>query len=476
MGRILHVVVIGGSAAGLFTALLFARSGHNVLVVEQESFPLTEDVEVAARSAFRASAPHLVQPHAVMAKCRELLLTYLPDVYAQLLASGVCEAPLSTQMQASLSDTAARPGDERFTFLMSRRSTIDWVLRRAALAQARVTMCQGLRVAGLLLGRGKAPQHVAGIRTSEGNIPADLVIDATGYRSPIDRWLSEAGMHPTQTLRAECGLAYFGRQYRLRSGIKPPGPATTRVVVGLNEFTVGLWSGDNGSVQIALVPLARDHRFKVLRDPGVFTRVLGTIPFYAAWLDALDPISDVYPMGAVQNTLRRLVVDGSPVVTGLLSVGDSVCTTNPTLGRGLTFALQGSVDLLEAAERYGDDRQTQALAVDGMVCEHILPFYQDQVSIDRARLAFLQHTIFEGPAPLPVASERVTYAQLRVAALFDPVALRAFWKIMGMIAHPETVYTDAEVISRTHAVLGQHGSGPSMVQPTRKQLLDALAS
>jgi hypothetical protein len=50
-------------------------------------------------------------------------------------------------------------------------------------------------------------------------------------------------------------------------------------------------------------------------------------------------------------TLRRLVVDGVPVVTGLHAVGDSVCTTNPTLGRGLSLALQGAVDPLDRDHR-----------------------------------------------------------------------------------------------------------------------------
>ena len=476
MTTALQVVVVGGSAAGLFTSLLLARAGHTVVVVEQESRQIANDVESAAKSAFRLTAPHIVQPHAVMARCRELLIERLPDIYAQLLAAGVCEAPLSTQMPASLPDTAFRPGDERLTFLMSRRATIDWVLQRATFAEARVTMRRGLRVTGLLAQGGEAP-HVTGIRTGEGNISADLVVDATGYRSPIDRWLEEIGAQPAPTLRAECGLAYFGRQYRLRPGLKSPGPPTTRLVVGLDEFTVGIWGGDNGSVQMALVPLAKDHRFKTLRYPEVFTRVLRTLPSYAAWLDVLDPISEVFPMGAVQNTLRRFVVGGSPVVTGLVAVGDSVCTTNPTLGRGLTFALRGAADLLDVIDRHGDDRTAQALAMDKMVSEHILPFYQDQIAIDCARLATLQHTIFNGPAPAPTPSisVRVTFAQLRAAAIFDPIAFRAFWKIMGMIVRPEEVYTEPEIVSRTHASLDQHGSGPFMTQPTREELLAALA-
>lgn len=95
-------------------------------------------------------------------------------------------------MPASLADTAAWPDDERLTMLMSRRSTIDWVLRRAILAEPGVTLCRGVRVVGLVAAPGKLP-HVTGVRTDQGDVAADLVIDATGRRSPIDRWLTEIG-------------------------------------------------------------------------------------------------------------------------------------------------------------------------------------------------------------------------------------------------------------------------------------------
>ncbi len=97
-----------------------------------------------------------------------------------------------------------------------------------------------------------------------------------------------------------------------------------------------------------------------MRDPAVFTAVLRTVPVYAAWLDVMDPITDVFPMAGLHNTLRCLVADGKPVVTGLHAIGDSVCTTNPTLGRGLVLALTGAADLADTLAESGADQAAQA--------------------------------------------------------------------------------------------------------------------
>jgi len=276
-------------------------------------------------------------------------------------------------------------------------------------------------------------------------------------------------------VQAECGLAYYSRHYRFRPGAVLPGPETTRMVLPLSEFTTGIWGSDNHTMLLVIAPLAEDHRFRRVTDPGVFTAVAGTVPVLARWLPVMDPISGIYPMGGLHNSMRRLATGGVPVATGLAAVGDSVCTTNPTFGRGLALALQGAADLTQLLGEYGDDQMGLAQALDTLVTRHIEPFYLDQATNDGQRLAELRHTLSGAPAPQTAPrQDRVTFAALRAAMPFDATVFRAFWRLMGMLAKPDDIYTDPGIVTRTQDVLRTLGTAPATIQPTRAQLQAAL--
>lgn len=447
----MRIVVAGGSAAGIFTALSLARAGHDVVMLDRDEITPADDVTAAGASAFRAGAPQIVQPHGVLPLCRELLMTSLPDVYDDLLAAGLVEASLPTQMPPTLQDRRELPGDDRLVLLLGRRSTLDWVLRRAVFAETGVTVRPGERVTSLLATSGRPPR-VTGVQTERGVVEADVVIDATGRRTPVDRWLDAIGAPPTSLRQDECGLAYYSRHFRVISDADRAVASTTRRLSLAASLTTGIWGGDNGTMVLVVAPLMEDKRFRNLTDPDVHAEVLRAEGF-GDWLDKLEPISDIYAMAGLSNTLRRLVVDGSPVALGLHAVGDSLCTTNPTFGRGLSFAMRGALDLVAAMDECGDNISGLPMELDRRITAHIAPFYEDQAANDRARLDALRHAIFGTPRPAQTTEPaRVSFTELRNAAMHDPVVFRAFWQVFGMLQDPEAVYCDPAVVERTRAV------------------------
>ncbi|OLT16549.1 hypothetical protein BJF78_14125 [Pseudonocardia sp. CNS-139] len=71
----------------------------------------------------------------------------------------------------------------------------------------------------------------------------------------------------------------------------------------------------------------------------MWDRALALVPGVAAERAAGEPITDVQVMSGLNDRRRTLAVDGEPVVTGLVAIGDAWASTNPSLGRGSTMGL-----------------------------------------------------------------------------------------------------------------------------------------
>jgi 2-polyprenyl-6-methoxyphenol hydroxylase-like FAD-dependent oxidoreductase len=138
-----RVVIVGGGVGGLSLALALGRSGHDVTVVERDPLPATADAEEAF-AAERRGAPQVHQTHGFLARILVELRQHFPDVLDDLLAVGGTTMP----MTAELGDP--QPGDEDLKVLIVRRTTFEWVLRRAALAQPGVRFLTGETVVGLV--------------------------------------------------------------------------------------------------------------------------------------------------------------------------------------------------------------------------------------------------------------------------------------------------------------------------------------
>ena len=138
-------------------------------------------------------------------------------------------------------------------------------------------------------------------------------------------------------------------------------------------------------------------------------------------------------MAGLLNRWREFVVDGRPVATGFIPIGDAVLCTNPLYGRGCATAFWGAHLMVDAIDAHPSDPEAMLLAYDAALRAEIYPWYRARSSRTpkrggRRRAAW--------PARIPTAIHRISAASCAPCSATgccpalrrDPVVLRAFFR------------------------------------------------
>jgi hypothetical protein len=146
---------------------------------------------------------------------------------------------------------------------------------------------------------------------------------------------------------------------------------------------------DNRTFSVVLIYDGDDIRLRELRHPTLFETTVNAIPLLRDWIEPArcEPITRVLPGGMLYNTYcGQLDEDGRPALPGMISIGDSVCTTTPLAGRGVALAFVQSRGLLWTLDQHGRDYEACAVAFDDWCSESIRPWFDDHVHTDAERL------------------------------------------------------------------------------------------
>lgn len=462
----MDVTVVGGGVAGLATALALARRGHEVIVVERDPTPMP----TSADEAFgwdRRGAPQVRHSHAFLGRLRNLLANHYPDIYADLLGEGATEMRFGDNIPTEMTNYEREPGDDEIVMLACRRTTFEWVVRRAALAEGRVHFLTGLGVEGVLAatGSGSAPL-VTGVRLSNGSeLASDLVIAAAGRRSIVPDWLAAVGAASIPEEVEDTGIVYFSRFYKLRFGHEYP-PRGGAIGGDLGYAKYGVFVGDNRTFSVTLACPTEDGVLrKMFADPDVFDTAARELVATAPWLDGrAEPITEaVCVMAGLLNCWREYVVDGEPVALGLLPVGDAVLCTNPLYGRGCSTAFWGADLIADAVNSHPHDLRALALAYDDALRAEIYPWYRASVEQDgearRVAAALLAGRDPDADATDPRTFMRGVFRDGLVPAIrSDAVVMRAFLRSFNLLSAPDAMATDVDISSRILAVWQDRGN------------------
>jgi 2-polyprenyl-6-methoxyphenol hydroxylase-like FAD-dependent oxidoreductase len=459
------IVVIGGGIAGLSSAMLLARDGHHVTVLERDPAPPPEPGEAWAEWS-RRGVNQFRLPHYFLARFREVAERELPDLLSALDAAGALR--INPIALAPTDVTGGwREGDERFAQITGRRPVVEAAFARLAAEEPGVEIRRGVALRGLVAAEtsnGDVPHVVAVVTDGGERIDADLVVDAGGRRSAVSDALEAIGARRPVEETDDCGFVYYGRHFRSTDGTIPPmfGPP-------LQAYESVTWltlPADNGTWSVTLTASAKDAALRGAREIDTWERIVSAYPLIAHWV-AGEPLTGVDVMAKIEDRVRHFVVDGEPVATGIAAVGDSWACTNPSVGRGASFALLHAVGLRDVLREVGTtDPGGFARRWHEATQAELGPWVSDTIAFDRHRLAQIDAEI----AGEPYVTEDPAWnlgTALRGVATRDPDVLRAFMSVAGVLTRGVDVFAWPGIFDKVLA-LGEPEPPPG---PDRGELL-----
>ncbi len=467
----MRIAIIGAGVAGLMSSLFLARDGHDVVLLERDATPLPEDAE-AAFNWDRRGATQVRHPHAFLGLLRNILRDDLPDVLADLRAAGAYDINWLDFAPDTLDDRTPQPGDEDLGMIASRRTTFEWVLRKAALRTDRVELRDGVKVTGLATAPDTSPPRVVGVRTEDGVIDADLVVDAGGRHSAIRTLLGDIGVtFPEEKHNTD--MAYLSRFYRLLPGAELPDKSVfTGGTTGYLGY--GIFRGDGSTFSVTIAIGTDDDELRTLIDGPRFDVAAGMLPAGKPWLaeGASEPIAPMHVMASTINRKRELVVDGKPLVVGYQAIGDALICTNPLYGRGCSLGSLMARMLTQALKDCDGDLDALASRLHEEVEREVVPWYSASVMQDDA--ARLARKASPNDAVAGLAS--ILTEGLLPLTRVDSLVARAFFRMVNLLSPPDALFTDPEVMKRAMAYWAARDTRPPepMLGPARDELIAAL--
>src|SRR5689334_14602967 len=126
-----RVLILGGSVAGLATALSLKHSGRQVVIVERDPPPPELSPERAFEEWERSGVPQFRHAHILLARLQTELRDHHPELLAELEQAGITRSQLDEMLPPTqLGRVPADPSDGDLCHLWGRRATFEYVLRR----------------------------------------------------------------------------------------------------------------------------------------------------------------------------------------------------------------------------------------------------------------------------------------------------------------------------------------------------------
>lgn len=467
-----RIIVVGGAVSGLTTALMLQKQGHEITVLERDPAPPPGTPEDAWKSWERSGLMQFRQPHGMHQGGWRVLREQLPGVARGIEDADAARFDLLERMPPGITDRTPRPGDEKFTSWIARRPVLERAFGVAA--EGKVDIRRGVHVTGLVSHR---PGHVSGVRIEPGEeLVADLVIDAMGRRSPLPAWLAAVGADKPAEEAEDSGFAYYSRFFQAAGNESAP-RFTAANYTAADGYAILALLSDARTWSLTFIMSSRDRELKALREEHNWSRALRASPLHAHLVTDANAITGILPASGLVARLRRLVIDGMPVATGIIAVGDSWACTDPAVGRGLTFGFMQAAITAEAVAEHLGDPLALALAHDRLTTRRLLPWYRNTTLLERARLAQITAGA-EGRSPAPAVpppdSAEALIRNMAIGMMWDADVYRASCEMFTMLAPPDEILARPGMADRIRE--SAEGRRPHVApMPSRAEVLTMMS-
>src|SRR5207249_4346301 len=318
-----RAVVIGGSIAGLCAARVLADYFDRVTVVDRDAYP--------QGPAERAGVPQGRHVHALLARGRRELERLFPGFERQMLGAGAHEIDFARDFATLRGEGWMAREESGIATLFASRTLLESIVRDLLRAVPRVELVERTAVTGVVAER-EPRARVRAIRLADGELPAELVVDATGRGSQAPDWLRALGLEPPANTVVDSLSGYATRWYREPEPARWPAEWWWKGIwVDPHEpehMTAGvLFPVEGGRWIVTIAGIAGHYPPS---DEAGFGAALGRLrsPIIAHAVQLAEPISPVYSNRAMANRFRHF--ERWPErLDGFLAVGDSVCAFNP---------------------------------------------------------------------------------------------------------------------------------------------------
>jgi len=300
------VIIVGASVAGSTAAILFAREGLRVALIERD-----RDIE-----AYKKACTHFIQPYALP------ILNKLGVTKAIEAAGGVANGGYAWTRYGWIG-SGVNPKAHGYNI---RRQILDPILRHKAAETPGVDLFLGTAVRELILQRGR----YVGIRANGPNhqvltFRAGLVVGADGRYSRTAH-LAEL---PTRTYENNRFMYYaYYQNMHLKSG-----QATQAWYLG--EGAAYAMPNDNGYTLLAVMPAKTKLEAFKQDIEGHFNEMIRSLAD-GPDLDRAQRASEFMGMLNLPNTSRQ------PTLPGLALVGEAAIASDPLWGNGMGWAFQSA--------------------------------------------------------------------------------------------------------------------------------------